>query len=304
MRIAVIDIGSNSIKLLVAESGKPFKTVYRTSIETRIGGGLGNGNGFAFPEHIIIKATDSINALVDTALAYSSLKIRIAATSAVRDAKNAEILQKSVFNKTGYILEILSGEDELRLISKGIACDPEVFSIPEFCFFDLGGGSLEIGHVRDGNLLQGKSFQLGAIRLLEMCISNPHGIISGEELSTASDAVASALNEENFSVPHVPLIGLGGVLSVSRHIFAQQNNKTFEEQPPWFETHSLEVLLDKLAGMTIEERIASTNIGTARADIMPVALAAVLRLAQLSRQTRILHSTYNLRYGIAAEMLT
>lgn len=304
MKVAVIDIGSNSIKLLVAEKQDEIRTLTLASTEFRIGDGLGQDTPFLFPEDTITNAIDVINGLLDTALRYTPQIIRIVATSAVRDAQNAKQLKARLYRKTGYTLEILSGEEELRFIAQGINVDPAARDIKSFSFFDLGGGSLEIAHVYDGKIVTGKSFQLGAIRLLENYIKDPQGVILKEELYDIRKHVLNVLAAENFVIPSVPLIGLGGVLSISRSLFAEEHHKSFEEENPWLETSDLNNLLQSLSTRNSKERIEAKKIPPGRADIMPVALQIVLTLTEAAQQTRILHSIYNLRYGIAASIFS
>ena len=126
--VAVIDVGSNTIKLLVAGNGNPLHVIAEESSYTRIIKGVDSINP-RLPEENIEESCHSIKSLVQHAYKYSPQRIVVAATSAVRDADNGDILSRGVFKSTGYKLQVLSGVEEALAISRGVALDPGLAGI-------------------------------------------------------------------------------------------------------------------------------------------------------------------------------
>jgi len=123
--LAVIDLGSNSIKALVAAK-QPDGAVYpifSATKETRIGSGMGVSPVYLQPE-IIQQATQSIVELLEKIKPFEPEQILIAGTSAVREAVNQQILVDAIFQQTGHVLHILSGEQEALGIAQGVLTDP------------------------------------------------------------------------------------------------------------------------------------------------------------------------------------
>ena len=115
--VAVIDIGSNSIKLLVAspsESGEDIQNIFAETIETRISSGIGSELPRLTPK-AMEAGVHSVSELIRLALAYQPQAIRIVATSAVRDALNGREFTKQVENKTGHRIDILSAQKKPAL---------------------------------------------------------------------------------------------------------------------------------------------------------------------------------------------
>lgn len=164
-RRAVIDIGTNSVKLLVGEvSGESINPLREEARQTRLGSGF-------YDTHRLSHA-----ALADTAKAVvgfaaeakrqAAASLRIIATSAARDAVNGEELVAAVRAACGLPVEILSGEQEADWAFLGVASDPAL-SHQALLIVDAGGGSTEfiLGEGRHAHFRQ--SFRLGTVRLLE-----------------------------------------------------------------------------------------------------------------------------------------
>ncbi|MGB0257242.1 MAG: Ppx/GppA phosphatase family protein, partial [Coraliomargarita sp.] len=139
--VAVIDVGSNSIKLLVAKAGNSsdsIETVFAETIETRISAGISRELP-SLTEEAMDAGLKTIQDLVHLAHDYQPSAIRIVATSAVRDAINGMDFIESVTQTTGIPMQVLSGTEEATLIGKGLACDPQIAGVHRFLQMDLGG---------------------------------------------------------------------------------------------------------------------------------------------------------------------
>ena len=305
--VAIIDIGSNSIKLLVAELAtdkQSIQTVFTKTIETRISAGISQATP-VLTEAAILSGIQTIQKLLDLAADYSPEHIKLVATSAVRDAHNGHDFAKRVKETTDQPVNILSGNEEASCIGRGLACDPIVQKFQNFIQIDLGGGSLELIHFASGKIVNALSLKLGAVRLLEAHVEDPKAPLTHRAQNAIINTVLTNLKESafDFADPETPLIATGGAFTVSRAIFAAQKQQSFETLSPKFALTELIALRKKLSQMTLEQRLQIPNLPSGRADILPTALLTIETVMKYAERTQCIHSLYNLRYGIAATLL-
>lgn len=302
MRLGVIDIGSNSIKLLVAEKASPLVVCYQTTLETRIGHGISRGNSYLTDE-AMQRGVTAVMELIKKAHPYQPSHFKIVATSAVRDAGNRMDFVEKIRQLTGLDLTILSGDEEAAYIAWGVLTDTALKNENEFCLVDLGGGSLEMIHIRAGDVLNKVSLPLGAVRLTEKYITDPHRPISSQQVKRINDAVRDSITASGFQFPSGVrfLGGTGGALSVARAIRAAWLGRSFEQTESKLELAYLRYLCIELVAMPLEERMHIGQMDASRADIMPAALLTLITAAELAGADSYRHSLHNLRYGIAAK---
>lgn len=304
MRLGIIDIGSNSIKLLVAETGSPLAVNYQTTWETRISKGIGKENP-SLTEEAMQKGAEAVQSLMEESKQFSPQQYCLVATSAVRDAANRDVFVEKIRAVTGHDLNILSGEQEAAYIAWGISTDPALEMYPEFCLADLGGGSLELIHIKDKQIVDKRSLPLGAVRLSEQCLMDSSMPMRSAEMRRISHIVRDTIRASGFRFPAKTgiLAGTGGGLNVSRGIRANWLGQTQQEVGNSLSLTYLRYLFLELAAMNLQERTAVPHLPPARADIMPTALLALITVAEMAGASSYIHSLHNLRYGIAARML-
>jgi len=161
---AVIDVGTNSIKLLVAEvAGREVRPVWEESKQTRL------GHGFYDTHRLqpgpMSKTAQAAAQFVAKARDQHAAHIRVIATSAVRDAVNAAELTAILEQACGLKVEIISGDQEAELIFRGVTTDPELRRAL-LLILEVGGGSSELILGRGDQLEFRRSFPLGTVRLL------------------------------------------------------------------------------------------------------------------------------------------
>jgi exopolyphosphatase/guanosine-5'-triphosphate,3'-diphosphate pyrophosphatase len=192
IRRAVIDIGTNSIKLLVADvSDAGVEPVIEESEQTRLGAGFFGTNRLQ-PE-AVARTAQAVAGFVGKARDLRAVSIRIIATSAARDAVNPGDLTSAIEAAAGLKVEIISGDQEADLAYHGVATDVELAAQP-LLLVDVGGGSTEFILGRGGEKLFRKSFQLGTVRLLEkLPQSDPP---SAQELAACRDYVGEFFDRQ------------------------------------------------------------------------------------------------------------
>jgi exopolyphosphatase/guanosine-5'-triphosphate,3'-diphosphate pyrophosphatase len=165
IRRAVIDVGTNSVKLLVADvAGREVRPVSEQSKQTRLGHGFYETHRLR-PEAIAATAT-AVASFVAQAGEAQAASIRVFATSAAREAVNREELTAAVERASGLRVEVISGEQEADWGFQGVTSDPELAQAP-LLLMDVGGGSSQFILGRDGGKHARYSFPLGSVRLLE-----------------------------------------------------------------------------------------------------------------------------------------
>jgi exopolyphosphatase/guanosine-5'-triphosphate,3'-diphosphate pyrophosphatase len=164
-RRAVIDIGTNSVKLLVAEvAGNGVQPVFEDGIQTRLGKNFYESRQLQ-PE-AIVRTAEAVAKYVGEARQHGAGSIRVIATSAARDARNPKDLEAAIIQASGLRMEIISGEQEAEWAFRGVATDPELARQP-LLLLDVGGGSTEfiLGHGDQVDFRH--SFSIGTVRLFE-----------------------------------------------------------------------------------------------------------------------------------------
>ncbi len=307
MRVAVVDIGSNSIKLLVADGGgnDAIREVLSRTLEVRISGGIGSGTPRLGSEGIE-RGAKAVAELASQARESGAERIAAVATSAVRDASNGPEFCDRVKGAAGVELSILSGLEEAALIGRGLTTDPELGGLQDFQDFDLGGGSLECLSFRGRAVERAVSLPLGCVRLTERFVPDPSQPLSDAELKAISEHVRGALLTSGFPLPVPPgfgVVGTGGTLTTVRAMEAASRGVPLDQVDPRIEAAALRRALADVGSLDLAGRKAIPGLSGARADVFPTALATLVALADLGEIRAFRHSLRNLRWGMASQML-
>lgn len=302
--VAVIDIGSNSIKLLVAaRSGDRLSARTMRTIEARISAGISQEKPRLGAEGMA-RGVEAVRDLLTEAAGLTPDKQVVVATSAVRDAINGREFCERIGAATGQTVRILSGEEEANLIGRGMLCDPLLASLRDFYVFDLGGGSLECLAFRERRIVRAASLPLGCVRLTEKLIPDPAQPFTAANASAVSAHVRDVIAGANLSLA-VPAtaIGTGGTLTTVRHVIAARAGQTLEQTDPRLTVAQLREFLARIGPMPLADRKKIAGLSPERADVFPAALATLIAVAEIGGFDAYQHSIYNLRWGAAAEAL-
>lgn len=305
--VAIVDIGSNSIKVLVAARAPDGRlaALKTHTIEARIGAGLGRASPRLSDEGMA-RGVDAVCTLLADAAAFAPSRTILVATSAVRDAENGDAFRERIRAATGQEIRILSGDEEASLIGRGLTCDPALSTLRDFYVFDLGGGSLECLAFRNRRVEQAVSLQLGCVRLTEKFVPNtalPFPADSARQIARHTDEV---LTESGFTFslpPEAVAVGTGGTLTTVRAILAARAGHSLDQTDPSIAIGQLRDRLASSGALPLSARKQIPGLPAARADVFPTALATLLAVAELGRFDAYRHSVFNLRYGLADEAL-
>lgn len=303
--VAVLDIGSNSIKVLVAARAPDggLEIILHKSLDARISAGISAAEP-RLSEEGMTRGVAAVQELLALAAPHAPARTQLVATSAVRDAANGAEFCERVRAATGHEIRILTGREEANGIGRGLTADPALSDLRDFYVFDLGGGSLECLEFRDRQIQQELSLQLGCVRLTEKFVRDPNAPFSNDSRALITAHVAATLRASSFRLGATrAAVGTGGTVATVRAILGARQGLEAEQTEARVTTAELVTLLDFLAPMPLEERKRVEGLPPARADVFPTALATIIALADVGGLTEFHHSFYNLRYGLAAELL-
>ncbi|MEO0054895.1 MAG: hypothetical protein RLZZ50_842 [Verrucomicrobiota bacterium] len=305
--VAIIDIGSNSIKTLVARrwADGTLEALMNKTLDARISAGLGAAQPRLSDEGMA-RGVAAIQELLAMGAPYSPARTVLVATSAVRDAANGDDFRARVLAATGHPIRLLSGEEEANLIGRGLTCDPALKGLKDFYVFDLGGGSLECLSFRDRRIVQAISLRLGCVRLTEKFVADPAGPLEQDALVGVALHVRQELRRAGFRLDlpaPAEAVFTGGTVTTVRLLKGARHGVGLEDTPSVVTASTLDALLDELAPLTLEERKAIPGMPAARADVFLVALVTLLAVSEAAALPHFHHSLYNLRWGLAADAL-
>lgn len=289
-KLAVIDIGTNSIHMVLAEilPDASYKILDRYKDMTRLGNGAFTTRRLS--DEAVVRGLDVLKTLTTLARNKGFDRIVAVATSAVREAQNGGDFVDLVAQQTGLTVRVISGTEEARLIFVGVK---NSIPLPDgsTLVVDVGGGSVEliVGN-RDG-LIHAKSLKLGAIRLADqfLCKTPP----SSEMLRGLEEAVTAQLTGAlgSFKVKRfeslVATSGMAGNLAEVIHI-RQTGRPLPQLNLATVALKDMRALEDELAASSVKARLAIPGLDPKRVDtLLPatVVLRRLLELADLDRMT-------------------
>jgi exopolyphosphatase / guanosine-5'-triphosphate,3'-diphosphate pyrophosphatase len=320
---AAIDIGSNSCRLAIASAQQHrLKTLFEDREVTRLGESVFE-TGVISPEAMAntIKALKRFHKAVQ---AHVVDTVRVVATSAMRDARNAEAFRAWVKSATGWTVEVISGLEEGRLIHLGIITH-EPGARGRCLMIDLGGGSCEVTHSDAGRIQQMVSLPLGAVRLQQEFLRAD--IPSKEDIARLRQYIDRELRraERRIGLPKVALViatsgtaaalaeassslelGLEKRGSKSSRVTigksAAKKSAVTRVKILQAETPAVRKLADRLLKMNNDQRAAVAGIGPRRSEIISGGAQVYAMLLERMALKGFRYSPLGLRDGMLAQM--
>lgn len=205
MKQAVIDIGSNSVRLtLYSIDGRSFKIIFREKIMAGLAGYVDNG---ALSPEGIKCACDALLEFRHTLETLNICKTAVFATASLRNITNTEEALNKIESSTGFSVEVISGEEEAQL---GYTGAMQELYIADGAFVDVGGASTEVVIFEGGKAKTTVSFGLGSLSLYRRCVKKI--LPGGGSLKRIKAALQAEIDEKKLlpQEKHSPLICVGG----------------------------------------------------------------------------------------------
>ena len=287
MILAAIDIGSNAARLLITEVIKEqdgqasFKKLNLLRVPLRLGFDV-----FASKQIGINK----IEMLKETMLSYKHLmqaykvqSVKAFATSAMRDAENADVIIKQIEAETGIKIEIITGDKEAGLVYENHVAE-KMDKDNSYLYVDVGGGSTEISFFTGGKATFQKSFNIGTIRLLQNAVTD-------EQWEELKDTLKQITKD------HKDIVGIGSGGNINK-VFSMSKRKDGKPLP-------ISLLKDyhrELSAVSLKERITQYDLRPDRADVIVPALLIYLNTMRWAGAEEIYVPKIGLADGVIKNM--
>lgn len=299
-RIAIIDLGTNTFNLLIAEKrmGR-FVTLHQERIAARMGVG-GINNGFITSE-AVARVLEALKKLKLTIEKWQVNTVTAFGTSALRSATNGIALIEKIYIETGIKVKIISGEDEAMLIYFGVRSAVPLGSSKSL-IVDIGGGSVEFVIANADELFWKKSVEIGGQRLIEKF--QHHDPILPEERAQINEylevQLTPLLSELKKHLPET-LVGSSGSFDTLSEIYCHKQGLPFPKEPETPLTIAgFETIFDELLHKTRSERLAIPGMIEMRVDMIVVACCLIQFLLEKHSFKSIRVSAYSLKEGVLA----
>lgn len=213
----IIDIGSNSMRMVVLEKSSrfAFSLINETKSRVKISEGCYE-NGGNLQELPMQRAYEALKSFLNISKALKSRKILCVATSALRDAPNSKVFLSRVKKDLGLNIKVIDGEKEAYY---GGVATSNLLPDDNFVTVDIGGGSTEFCFVKDGKILKSISLDIGTVRLKELFFNK-------DNLDGAKDYILKNLQKVfdlNVEIPQ-KVVGIGGSIRFLSKLIMQKNS--------------------------------------------------------------------------------
>jgi len=301
-RIAVIDLGTNTCNLLIAEfDEKNYRILFQEKEVVKLGKDRINKNELS--QDALDRTITAFRKHQERILNFGTREVVIIGTSAMREASNREWFCKEVHSKTGLEISIISGQREAELIFKGVRLAFEQIENHSL-ILDIGGGSNEFILTENGNTVWQQSFPLGMARIIEKFPpSNP---VSDYEIDQIWDYYVSNLENlwEGMKGKQIScLIGCSGAFDTIVDLIDQSDPRSKVRISQEIKISDFDEIYRRLIKSTAEERMLMNGMESIRVEmIVPSVIFIKMVLIRLNID-KIYQTDFALREGVLYEKI-
>lgn len=282
-KFAGIDIGTNGARLLIVDilenDGEEFVFLKNTMTRVPIRLGTDVFEKGSVGEENIEKLCSIMQGYKFLMKSQNVTHYRACATSAMRDAKNRQEIVDCVYEKTGVLIETISGDEEAEIISN-IGFKAYIKEDKNYMGIDVGGGSTEISIYKKGKKIASNSFPLGGVRLL-----------NNQNADDIFDQMKDWIKKNSKDINKMVAIGSGGNIN---KVQKDLDYKKGDEIP----LSSLEKYLDQIQQYSLEDRMRKFEMSTYRADVIVKALPIYIKAMKMGDVDEIVVPKLGLVDGI------
>jgi exopolyphosphatase/guanosine-5'-triphosphate,3'-diphosphate pyrophosphatase len=303
-RYAVIDVGTNTLRLLVAQPSGPgdYAVVHEEQEVTRLGEGL-------MPERLLLeeprrRSLAVLERFAQVARRFNAEQVAVVGTSAVREARNREEFAQAIARETGLTLHVIEGEEEARLTLLGVQHGLRLGS-RRILLIDVGGGSTEFILARGGTIDAAVSTGLGVVKLTERHLQRDPP--APAELEALEQAVAVRIDRLHRELPPLgaaELVGTAGtpttLAAIDLTLPAYDRRKVHGHV---ISHGRVKELFASLARLPVRERRQVPGLEPGRADVIVAGTAILIATMERLRFEELRVSDDGLREGILLDLL-
>lgn len=292
MKLAVIEIGSNSIRTSIYKSSKKnrFKTLDRWREPVRLGKSIAQSR--LLTNEQIEETIDVLKEFQDRIQKFDVDRTSLIATAAVRLAKNQAQLIFAVLKETGLQLEVINETEEAYYDYVAVR---NTMRIKDALIVDVGGGSSEISLAKKGRLKNGLSIPIGAISISDVYLTSDP--IKDQELMKARKAINGHLSTLNWMQTPAIFVGLGGTMRALASILNREGKKKKTLHNSIITYEQIDTLFERLLHATNEERRKIKELSDGRYEVI---LGGILILSEIIKKPpskQIRFSNFGVREG-------
>ncbi len=282
--ISAIDVGSNAIRMAVgrvnaAQDKRDVQVdvIENIRIPVRLGQDVFSKGHIG--EASMLAALDAFMRFQKISTEYDAKKIRAVATSAMREAENGNLLIERILRRTGIQVEIISGEEEARLVHLAVG---KVISLAgkKTILIDIGGGSIEVVVSKGNKVLTTESYDMGTVRLLQNLEDrsvDDFRMLLNEYTESTRRHIKRELGKLKLDL----CIGTGGSIQELGNLRKKVLKRATSDR---ITVNELEMLDEIISKMTVEQRIKKLGLNPDRADVI---VPAIMVLRMIARETHV-----------------
>lgn len=306
MKIGIIDLGTNTFNLLIAEIDDigGYKHVYKSKVGVKLGAGSFEKNYIT--EEAMERAMVALTAQIAAIKNQYCDRILAFATSAVRNASNGQQFIDKVYDEFNVKIRLIDGDQEASMIYRGVQL-ADALADNNSLIMDIGGGSTEFIIANDQEILWKKSFEIGITRLIERF--DPDDQIKPEQVTEIEKYIEDEIAEvfQNIDNEHAhDLIGSSGSFETFSAILSYRNNsydQDIQQSSLGLSLDKLKPLLDELIQSKRTERQAMRGLPAIRIDLIVMSAILVRLLLRKSEIKTGKLSRYALKEGVLFDVL-
>jgi exopolyphosphatase/guanosine-5'-triphosphate,3'-diphosphate pyrophosphatase len=302
-RIAAIDVGTNAMRCVLVEVGEDHeprvlenvRTAVRLGSQVFLTGQIGRPAGDR-----AVEAFRAFRGMIDK---HQVPHIRAVATSAFREASDAEALRDRIREETGIEIRVISGAEEAHLVRRAVGSALDIGE-GRTGAVDVGGGSVEVLVMKDGDVVRAESFDMGAVRLLEALRGDGETdffLLLTEYVDAIQARVLTALGHE----PLRFLAATGGSIVSLADLAGEAavGGPVLREGIRVIPVTQLRQWIRRLAGVSFHERVERFGLREDRADVILPAGVVYLKIAEIFGVDRVYVPGVGLKEGLVRDTI-
>lgn len=298
--LAAIDVGSNAIRLLIGNVDGDRRIEILETVRDPVRLGQDVFTRGVMSQETIDRAAEAFlrfKGLIDS---HGVKWTKAVATSAAREALNRDLFVDRVMHASGIAISVISPEEESRLIQLAVAGQTNLKNKLAMVV-DIGGGSTEITLVSDGTIISSESFNMGAVRLLQVLEERRHGERQFNQMVREYvDATQKRIRKEIGHQTIDLLVGTGGNVEALGELRKEMFKK---DRASVLTADELETLVKKLQSMSFEERVQHFRLRPDRADVIVPASIILQKIVRLAGVDEVVIPGVGLKDGLLIDMV-
>lgn len=288
---ALVDLGSNSVRFMLVRiaPGAGYRVLLDARAQTR----LGSGRSGILPAEAIRETVEAVSRFLGVRRREPPSRVLAIATAAVRDAPNAEELLERLRQEAGLEVTVLSVDEEARL---GALAARASLQLRDAVVVDLGGCSLQLSAIREGEPLALGSVPLGALRTTQHFFA--HDPPTADELDALRDAVRGCVVDLLPSARDgEPLVGIGGTARALTRLVGREVRRGATQRLR-LTLSEVEATRARLATSALAERRQLPGLKPSRADVVVAGALVLEELIRLGGYRGLLVAAHGVRHGL------